>query len=504
MKKGFTLIELLAVIAVLAIILLIAVPNIINIINDVKNNTYAKNEKMVTKAAQAYFTNNILLLPGAIGSTVEISISTLETNKYISTIKDPKSSNNCGGYIIVTKLSEGSYDYATHLKCGNESAITDSTTDGLVTNYKFEDFEEPTVNLLSGQNINVDTGYTTISGSDSIGKYYIKPTGYLYGWEGIRIPNTAVVSGKKYTLSIDLLSDYEYSIAWDANVTGGGYSGNDAGRDYLLISPANYVNTGNWQRMSLIAGVRSDLTSPVAGDSICSTSPAILDKKVYYKNAQLEIKDYPTPYTATSRTGIVKDNSGKGNNATLALATTPRWVDDIKKGMGAYYFDGIVDSISSDNNMSLTGSQTYLAWIYVTSTSTWLEGILTPHDFTTTSNIGMNLSTGKLSASIGYTDGSREFEDKQSVQAVPLNKWTQVALVYNQPNNTVSFYIDGVLDSIHSVTKTVKFTNSKLLIGQWSNNHNGFFMYKGNIDNISVYSKALTDNEILNDYLIYK
>ena len=148
MKKGFTLIELLAVIAVLAIVLFIAVPAVINIINDAKANACVKNEDMVIVATRNYMSANQNLIPNNIGDTVEVSLSTLLASSYITNIKDPYTSNSCGGYVLVSKESTGIV-YTPYLKC--DTAYNTLASDGLVAHYKLDgDASDTSTNNLDG------------------------------------------------------------------------------------------------------------------------------------------------------------------------------------------------------------------------------------------------------------------------------------------------------------------------------------------------------------------
>lgn len=271
-KKGFTLIELLAVIVILAIIALIAAPKILDAIDSSRISAQILNNKAVVKAASTYLVINEDKMPSNIGDTLEITINELLNAELMEEIKDPSDkNNNCNGYVIVTKIESDKYDYTPHVKCGDQSNIVNNETDGLIGNYKFNNFEEPTENLFQGtkSNMSVDTSRSTIEGEDEISKYYIKPLDYLYSWEGIRVPNISVDPGKKYTLSMDILTDSSHNISWDANVTGGGYTGNDEGRDYLFSKPSRYTNVNNWEKIYLTAGVRPDMINPLAGDSLC-------------------------------------------------------------------------------------------------------------------------------------------------------------------------------------------------------------------------------------------
>lgn len=161
--------------------------------------------------------------------------------------------------------------------------------------------EPDTTNLMAGRDITVDTSYGVVGGSDGIGSYFI-PQARTQGWAGIRIPGTSVAAGKTYTWSLEILCDTTFALAWDANVTGGGYTGNDAGRTALTYGATTYDTPGQWKKIWLTATIASDMTSPVASDSFCPGDAKIMDgRKIYYRNPQIEQRDYPTSYVASSR-----------------------------------------------------------------------------------------------------------------------------------------------------------------------------------------------------------
>jgi hypothetical protein len=172
--------------------------------------------------------------------------------------------------------------------------------------------EQDTVNLLAGKSIIVDTQYGIVGGEDAIGKYFI-PSGRQYGWAGIRIPTTSVTEGKKNTWSLEIKCEDAISINWDRNASGGTYTGNDAAATLLDYS-TSYTTPGEWQKVYITVEMKPDATSGTVYHTLSSTT----DKKIYYRNWQLEERDYPTSYTDGSRPlgklwysnqGIVNPNS---------------------------------------------------------------------------------------------------------------------------------------------------------------------------------------------------
>lgn len=170
--------------------------------------------------------------------------------------------------------------------------------------------EEGVTNLMANKTMIVDTQYGVVGGEDERGTYFIQ-AGRQYTWAGIRVPSTAVLPGAKYTVSFDIMCDVAFNLTWDGNVSGGGYSGNDAGRTSLSTT-ASYTTPGQWQRVYLTAGVASDMTSPVAGDSFCPGASNVLDKKIYFRDAQIEQREFGTSFfNGTRANGILAYDMNK-------------------------------------------------------------------------------------------------------------------------------------------------------------------------------------------------
>jgi hypothetical protein len=180
---------------------------------------------------------------------------------------------------------------------------TNGPTVASLTSGKFGNavtIEPDATNLMAGRSMTVDTSYGVVGGTDGVGTYFI-PQNRTQGWAGIRIPGTSVAAGQKYTVSFEILCDKTFNLAWDPNVTGGGYTGNDAGRNGQTYSTV-YDTPGQWKKVWLTCDIKSDITSPVASDSFCPGDSRIMDgTKIYYRNPQIEQRDYPTSYVSSSR-----------------------------------------------------------------------------------------------------------------------------------------------------------------------------------------------------------
>lgn len=203
----------------------------------------------------------------------------------------------------------------------------------------------------------------------------------------------------------------------------------------------------------------------------------VLDMPLKLKYTKSET---PGSEIMTNRTPY--DNDGQNSGATITSDGASF------NGVNSY-------SIKSIENYLLDSSQTYSGWVRVGSVNAGLKGVLTMHNYAIPSNLGINIINDRFYISIGYADGSREYSSKASSYRVSLNEWAHVVLLYNKTENSVSFYINGNFDNKWFLSKEVNFVPDKLLIGLWSNNYTGY-IYNGEISNVLLYNRALSEEEV--------
>ncbi|MBI4646853.1 MAG: T9SS type A sorting domain-containing protein [Bacteroidia bacterium] len=215
--------------------------------------------------------------------------------------------------------------------------------------------------------------------------------------------------------------------------------------------------------------------------------------------------------------GNANDESGNSNNGTVNGATLT--ADMFGNANTAYSFDGTNDYIKVSNSSSLNiqNSISLVAWIKTddphTSTENNAAHIVGKH-FTnysrqyslaaeenvtgTTCSIGNNYCFEIFNTSnVAYcnSDGVEYFYD---------NLWHLLVGTYDNATGKQKFYIDGVLrDS--STVGNINLQQSTVPLGigcYWDNSsgtiQRGFF--HGVIDEVCIYNRALTDNEISTIY----
>jgi|GEM_PF-1600706 uncharacterized protein (TIGR02145 family) len=195
--------------------------------------------------------------------------------------------------------------------------------------------------------------------------------------------------------------------------------------------------------------------------------------------------------------GNPNDESGNGNNGTenngVAL-TTERYGQDNH----AYSFDGVDDYIYVPHSASLnfSGEITVSAWIYPTRVDIEQQSITSKGGGWNRTGWLLTLNSDRVRWHLG--DGATEgmFDTEKTIEA---NRWTHVVALWK--DETMNVYINGVKDNYSASWASGLVANSHdLYIGKTDNVP---FQFNGIIDDIKVYSKALTDAEILELYANY-
>ena len=201
--------------------------------------------------------------------------------------------------------------------------------------------------------------------------------------------------------------------------------------------------------------------------------------------------------TATSypRSGTdILDLSGGATDGTLYNGTT------FNSDSETLHFDGVDDYVLTITNITATGDQSIETTIKFDSLESFLQGLVSNHDYVNTSNFGINqVQTNKIGISIGYTNGSREYQDKYSNTAVVTGRFYHIVMTFNLSANQCKLYIDGELDSTFNLTKTVKYTSRPMVLGRWDYQYTNYY-FDGNIAKSNYYNETLSQSEINQNY----
>ena len=187
------------------------------------------------------------------------------------------------------------------------------------------------------------------------------------------------------------------------------------------------------------------------------------------------------------------DLSGNSNNGTLI--NSPVYINS---NNGILNFAGGTYVSRTSPNLS-TGNSGFTKSIWIKSqykgTNTNHPNIISWGNDSTNNKNGLALqtdTTGTISQILHWfyaNDYSCSINDI-------TNNWANISITYNPP--TLSFYLNGVNQSTQTVIGTPNVTNTNLEIGRYGALSQ--YYYSGSIANIQIYNRALTAQEILQNY----
>src|SRR5262249_28851566 len=180
-----------------------------------------------------------------------------------------------------------------------------------------------------------------------------------------------------------------------------------------------------------------------------------------------------------------KDPQGQASTGPLANAT---WSAGGKYG-SALSFNGTSAwvTIADSPSLDLTNGMTLEAWVRPTSGSGWRAAILKE----TAGGLAWSLYTANnASRPVGYAHVNDDVP-VTGTAAVPLNAWTHLAVTYD--GAVLSLYVNGTLVSTTTLTGAMATSTAALRIG--GNSIWGEY-FKGMIDEVRIYNRALAASEI--------
>ena len=280
-------------------------------------------------------------------------------------------------------------------------------------------------------------------------------------------------------------------LIFGANSAGTGF----VGGAWLAISAVGFNVTTEWARVSYyitmanadIAFIHTRLDGPHTGGT---------GQTVWWDGLQVERvpagTTTPTPFTSSYYGGSVYRDLVGSNNGTLVNGPTYNSANG-----GSLVFDGVDDYITTANT-TISGSQTFSVWAMVTGGAS-LHGILTQHNYASTANFGINKTGNKLAPSIGYTNGTREYDNKITNFTITNDVIFNAVLVYNSSENKIYWYINGQLDSSYTLSATPKSTNYPIGLGRWDAGFADYY-FNGRIYSGNIHNRALTAQEIQQNF----
>ena len=352
---------------------------------------------------------------------------------------------------------------------------------------------EPTTNLSPYTNGTVNRG------SWPYGAYThsIETTGEFVGWE--KIVATSVgsatsnlimnmgqffpTSGVQYTGSIEFYSPYN-NLRFE--ITGG-----------QGIGSATRIGSSNKYYRTFATSISTNMAWYLRTIASTPANTAITNGVIYYRRAQFEQKPYYTDFTIGTRGSTVATGGGlldltnNGNNGTINRAASPSAAFYNGDNKGSLVFNGVDDYMTTGRVIVPNSSSPYTVsvWCYRNRNNVGYEELLAQWTSATSSN----------SFFFGFNNSNVRFTDNWNSVTVPgagnTGVWMNLVGVYSVSNAFI--YLNGSLSATRgsgfSYTGTGNF-----IIGRQGELSGEYF--SGRISNTSIYNRALTPEEIRQNY----
>jgi hypothetical protein len=194
-----------------------------------------------------------------------------------------------------------------------------------------------------------------------------------------------------------------------------------------------------------------------------------------------------------------RDLTANSNNGTLTNGPTFNSANG-----GSIVFDGTNDYVDFGNPVSLniSTSLTLESWVYITNITTGAAKTIIARWGSAQRSYKLAALVSSKNFYIDISDTGNNDIYRLSNTIITINRWYHVVGVYTSGGSpTLNVYVNGVLDnstlvgtlpsSIYSGTSIFNIGTDVVVGGNY---------YQGNISNSKIYNRALSADEILQNY----
>ncbi|MBF0430505.1 MAG: hypothetical protein HQK83_04460 [Fibrobacteria bacterium] len=254
----------------------------------------------------------------------------------------------------------------------------------------------------------------------------------------------------------------------------------------MVNGTAANLNTGKYEK-AVVLTEGSNSFKIIASDNSSRKNKDTLDITLIYDGSNGLVAYYP--FNGNANDESVNTNNGEVNGAAL---TEDRFGNADK----AYSFDGTDDLINcgNDGSLALTKSISIILWINPDSI---LKGSLIDRGswfarpgyaiYFFGDSLGMRFKDNDTTSTSNFLS-KKMGVGKQDV-------WQQVAFTWDMSTTNLKIYMNSELKGTNNYSENIGVLNGDLLIGK-PNMSNEIFYYKGQMDDIYIYDRALSSTEI--------
>jgi hypothetical protein len=199
---------------------------------------------------------------------------------------------------------------------------------------------------------------------------------------------------------------------------------------------------------------------------------------------------------------IAYDSSGFENDGILynntiscsnpPITTCPKWING-KYGK-ALNFDGIDDYVEIGSFPKLTKDATFSAWINISQLKNF-NTILVSENASGYQNFGIFVNASGWIL-FQFTNSAGNLKQHWANAGITENQWYHIAIVFDDSNNIIRFYLNGTEIFSESETDSLaSWPNQVLRIGWGKSQINGY-QFNGTIDEVRIVNRSLSSEEI--------
>jgi hypothetical protein len=190
------------------------------------------------------------------------------------------------------------------------------------------------------------------------------------------------------------------------------------------------------------------------------------------------------------------DESGNGNNGVVNGATLS--TDRFGNSNSTYDFNGTSDFINIIDNPSMHNQSFSIStWLYGTNYNGFRQILSKSYGTSVNESINLlvnNLPIWNVTAQVG---GAGYYGTLlQSPNMISENNWHLMCYIYRGIGQTQELYIDGVIVASNIASTGAQYDSNPLTFGAQLENNIISYFFKGKLDDIGIWNRALTPAEI--------
>jgi trimeric autotransporter adhesin len=201
--------------------------------------------------------------------------------------------------------------------------------------------------------------------------------------------------------------------------------------------------------------------------------------------------------------GNANDVSGNGKNGTNNGANIT--IDRFGNSNSAYMFNGLQNRISTNLNF-INSSFSISLWYNTDAPINWYPQLIVQGERPNYNELVQLLGNQPVYVSQNRVNRVNSgFAGLESNLAPAAGKWHHIVVVYNSNNDSVYLFINGNLNGSKLRSNSLKATSGNVYFG---NSSDGVSMdgvgnsgYKGSMDDIGIWNRLLSQQEITNLYI---